>query len=182
MSSGVGVNTQDLIGPLVGQVRIELREKVKSGGEDGGEDGGSEQGQEIVHEFLLPPVTFRDWATVQNTLMDEWRERRIGLVTKLKGTVPPDEYAEMRREAFREATNLTAFSQDQIMSVVFSDVGVGTILWVLAERKYPKKISREKCIELVATNRVEQSSIDSLAVQVNQLLGVTGNSIGQVSE
>lgn len=174
MSSGI--ENQDNIGPLIGDVKITVRKNVAAN-----ESGPASEKDYVEKDYLLPPVTFRDWATTQNLLMDDWRKRRVSLVTSMRNLVPPEEYVEMRAESFRDATNLTMFNPDQLREIMGTDVGVGTLIWVLAERKYRGELTRDECQEVVATNRVSPEAMDLLTVQINQLMGVTGNSTGQVS-
>ena len=127
-------------------------------------------GKKVTREFIVGPLSFENWGTLQDVVLKEKRARLLAAVRSIKGTMPFAEYDQMMKDAMRQVSLMAGFDNDDAQYVLDDPHGRGTTAWILIESKYPGAVTREECIK--AGNPVfSPVDAENLGVQVLGMMG-----------
>lgn len=134
-------------------------------------------------DYALEKATIETWGTLQGHLMREKRARIISSALDLRGTIPDDQFDDLKRDALNEAGNVNSLSQRDVAELMNTEDGAVLLWWVLFEQTYKGKFSRKDVRQMISDGAIDNKKSIAIAEQIQEALGVgkSGNSGGQAS-
>lgn len=124
-------------------------------------------------EVLLGGYTFEDIGAIQGAFLKSLRQGKYEAVLAMKGVIPDEQYAEEWTRAREECARLVV-TKDDFANWMITNYGFSTTLWILAERQYPGKFTRQQILTSFTEGEIsEEKSLELL--QTIEALQQRGN-------
>lgn len=121
-------------------------------------------------DVLVKPFTLEDIGVIQQEIM---RQKRVNVVSAARDAgklLPKDEANELLDRALQKAAQINSVTVEEFNSFIASDVGVVTFFWLLLDRQYPGRFTREDMLLTIARDSQFSDKVTNLMNGLQDLL------------